>query len=463
MLRSIFRDAVKVTARCRRYSTCWCPLEPIDPSTEITYLTNGVRIATEENCSPLACVSLFVAAGPRYETANCNGITHFIEHMAFKGFKTMPRKTLEETVRRMGAKLTVKTTRELQIFTMLLPAKHATDAIEYLSKIIFELELDEQEIEKECYNLCLEMQDADYSPKATVFDYLHATAFQGTPLAQPVIGPTRNVCRFDKSTLCTFLCEHYTTYRLLLATSGGVSHNGIVEKAMSTFGCLAPFGAWSPDLGGCRFTGSQVIYRNDSMPFAHVAIAVEGPGYASPDYLGMLVMKCMIGSWHKSQGRPSMQPFSTAQGAAALDACVSYKSFYITYRDVGLWGVYFVGDKHKLDEMVTLIQYAWMDMTVTVHAKEVEKAVNIAKKKILRRYEGVMNSCRDVGTQMIYNCTRRPLSVLLTQLDAINFYNVRALGERYIYSRSPAVVAVGPTEALPVYNRIESQMYWLRW
>lgn len=462
MFVSLLRSFTRLTTRCRRYCSCWCPEEPIDPNTRITYLPNGVRVMTEQNNSPLACVSLCIIAGPRYETANCNGLTHFIEHMAYKGFHSMKKSYFEENVYMNGAKMFAKTRRDMQIFSVLIPAERVADGVIYLSKILLELALDVSEMDRERYNMCLEAIDSDNNPKQTVFDYLHATAFQGTSLAQPVIGPLRNLAKFDQSTTAAFMCEHYSTCRLVVATSGGVHNDQVLGAVGGTFGALCPTGVGDADTGPQRFTGSEAVYRDDSMPLCHVTIGFEAPGYNSFHYYTMLVMKYIIGSWHASQGRPENQPFLTALGASSMK-CDSYQSFYIPYKDVGLWGAYFVVDKLHVDDMVFLIQDAWMQMCVMCNSFEIVKARNLAKLEVARQHCGVLNSCRDMGIQMMYACRRHSLPLMLNQVEIVQPFMVKEMGMQCLYNRSPAVAAVGPSECLPEYNRTQAGMYWLRW
>lgn len=434
----------------------------MDPFTQVTMLHNGVRIATEEVESPLACLSLFVTVGSRYETACTNGLSHFIEHLAFKGFRTLNKCGVEESIMCMGGKLTAQTTREMQIFSAILPSEYAPSAVDKLSKIIIDLDLNDCEVEQERFNINSELIDADNDPKQLVFDYLHATAFQGTPLGQRVIGSSSNIERFDACAASNFMCEHYQPYRLILATSGNVTHEKIMQYAEGRFGCIAPQPCCEPEPGPSRFTGSTVVYRDDSMPLCHAAIAFEAPGYCSPSYLTMLVMKYIVGSWDRSQGLGEGNAPMVARAFATDKLCEMYESFYITYRDIGLWGVYFVADKWKLDEVVYHFQFQWMQLCTMVQMSEIERGFNGVRMELARRYDSVVSSSHDIGTQMLYTCGRKSLAEVTSGLDRIKVHNVRELSDKYLYDRCPAVVAVGPTETMPDYVRIRSGQWWLR-
>lgn len=438
------------------------PVDPCDPGTQVSILANGIRIATEYRPEPLASVALVVEAGSRYETAYNNGITHFIEHMAYKGFVSMSRALLEEALLLMGVRMSADTQREMQTFTGVGLAEYAPNVLDVLARIVTDLELDESAIELEKYNVCLEMVDADNDPRAVTFDYLHQTAFQGTPLAQRVIGPSKNVRKFDKCFTSNFLCQHYQPYKLCVVSSGLVDHDAMVAWTDARLGHLMGEAACQSDDGPCRFTGSQIIYRDDSMPFAHVAIAFEAPGYASPEYWSLLVASRIVGDWDRSCGGGYSNGSLLARAAACADLCESFESFYLTYRDIGLWGVYFVAHRMKLEDMLSNVQDQWMKLCVMTQYTDMERGVAGARLALARRGDGAARACRDLGAELLYTCSRRSVRDRWDALARTKVHAVREGCERMLYDRCPAVAAVGPTEGLPEYTRIRASQYWLR-
>ena len=136
-----------------------------------------------------------------------------------------------------------------------------------------------------------------------VFDHLHATAYQGTPLGNTILGPTKNIKSISKSDLQSYIDCHYKTPRIVLAASGGVQHNDLVKLAEKELGKLSnSFDGKTSALSPCRFTGSEVRVRDDSLPLAHIAIAVEGCGWTDQDNVPLMVANTLIGAWDRSQG-----------------------------------------------------------------------------------------------------------------------------------------------------------------
>ncbi|XP_013198094.2 cytochrome b-c1 complex subunit 1, mitochondrial-like [Amyelois transitella] len=454
---------LKFTRSLVRHRSCGraCSPSEVPSNTKLTILPNGIRIATEETRSPLACISLFAEAGSRYEKACNNGIFHFIEHLIYKGFKSMTKSELQDLCFCSGIKFSATTGRELQVFSARCLPECSLIVIDIFSKMLKEPAFFENEIEMERYTLTKELIDADNDPKQVLFDYLHQTAFQGTPLAQRVIGSQRNLKSFDAAYCSMIIKDHYQPYKLAFVSSGCVKHDEMSQQVNTHFGCMQGDPAMQSDEGSCRFTGSEVIFRDDSLPYAHVALAFEAPGYNTTDYWTMLAAACMLGSFDRSQGRSENHAYHLAQ-AGGTGICERYEPFYIPYRDVGLWGVYFVAHKMHLEDMLYNVQKTLMGLCTMSQFSDVQRGVNAAKLLVARSVQGTIDSCHDVGFQIMYRCGRQSLQDSYDCLSSVNHNVLREVCDKYLYDRCPAVAAVGPTENLPEYNRIRAGMYWLR-
>ncbi|CAH4038999.1 unnamed protein product [Pieris brassicae] len=423
-------------------------------------LSNGLRVATERIESPLACVNLFARVGSRNENYDTNGISHFIEHMAFKGFTSMSSEDVACQLNHLEAKVTSVTTREYQVFSAVCPTKSAGDIVALLTKIVTDLQLSDEEMDCERNIILDEMRNLDMNPRNVMFDYLQETAFQGTPLANRVVGPSRNVKKFNRDCALYFIKNHYKPTRLLFAAAGDISLDTIVDAASRHIGssdCVT-----KAEFSPCRFTSSHVRYRDDSMPFAHISLALEAPGYKSLDYLPLLVAKNYMGSWHKSQGGSHRHASDAVRAVATGNLCELLESFYIAHSDVGLWGVYFVVPNMNIENAIYNIQNMWMHLCSTITKNEVERAVNITKLELARRIDGVVNSAFDIGIQMMFKNERTPLTNMYQDLSRIDPKAIKTVAEASIYDKPLVTAAVGPTEELPDYNRLQAGQYWLR-
>lgn len=433
------------------------------PPTNVTTLDNGLRVATEDSGAPTATVGLWIDAGSRYETDSNNGVAHFLEHMAFKGTAKRSQTDLELEVENMGAHLNAYTSREQTVFYAKCLSQDVPKAVEILSDIIQNSKLGEAEIERERGVILREMQEVESNLQEVVFDHLHATAYQGTPLGNTILGPTKNIKSIGKSDLQAYVSSHYQTPRIVLAASGGVKHDDLVQLAGKELNKLSnTFDGKSAELSNCRFTGSEVRVRDDSLPLAHIAIAVEGCGWTDQDNVPLMVANTLIGAWDRSQGGGVNNASNLARASAEDNLCHSFQSFNTCYKDTGLWGIYYVCDPLKCEEMLFNVQSEWMRLCTIVTDAEVNRAKNLLKTNMLLQLDGTTPICEDIGRQMLCYNRRIPLHELERRIDSVTADNVRDVTMKYIYDRCPAIAAVGPVENLPDYNRIRSSMYWLR-
>ncbi|XP_038208026.1 mitochondrial-processing peptidase subunit beta [Zerene cesonia] len=432
------------------------------PPTKLTVLDNGIRVASEDSGSPTATVGLWIDAGSRYETSKNNGVAHFLEHMAFKGTSKRSQTDLELLVENMGAHLNAYTSREQTVFYAKCLANDVPAAIEILADIIQNSSLAEPEIERERGVILREMQDVESNLQEVVFDHLHATAFQGTPLGQTILGPTKNIKKISKADLQQYIKTHYQPTRIVLSGAGGVDHNKLVDLANKHLGSLKNTAMDVPELTPCRYTGSEIRVRDDSMPLAHIAVAVEGAGWTDADNIPLMVANTLIGAWDRSQGGGANNASVLAQASSIENLCHSFQSFNTCYKDTGLWGIYFVSEPMKIEDMLYNIQSEWMKLCTSVTEGEVDRAKNLLKTNMLLQLDGTTPVCEDIGRQILCYNRRIPIHELDARIEAVTVDNIKDVCYKYLYDRCPVVAAVGPTEALPDYNRIRSGMYWLR-
>lgn len=433
------------------------------PATQITTINNGLRVASEDSGAATATVGLWIDAGSRYETEANNGVAHFLEHMAFKGTAKRSQTDLELEVENLGAHLNAYTSREQTVFYAKCLSKDVPKAVEILADIIQNSKLGESEIERERGVILREMQEVESNLQEVVFDHLHATAYQGTPLGQTILGPTKNIKSIGRNDLSDYISTHYKASRIVLSGSGGVDHKELVKLAESNLGGLEnTYDGKPPTVTSCRFTGSEIRVRDDSLPLAHVAIAVEGCGWTDQDNVPLMVANTLIGAWDRSQGGGVNNASTLARHSAESNLCHSFQSFNTCYKDTGLWGIYFVCDPLQCDTMLFNVQTEWMRLCTMITEGEVERAKNLLKTNMLLQLDGTTPICEDIGRQILCYNRRIPLHELEARINSVTVQNIRDVCMKYIYDRCPAVAAVGPVEALPEYGRIRSSMYWLR-
>jgi len=436
------------------------------PDTRVTTLKNGLRVATEDYGLPTATVGIWIDAGSRFESERTNGTAHFLEHMAFKGTKRRTQTDLELEVENMGAHLNAYTSREQTVYYAKAFSKDLPKAVDILSDILQNSTLGEAEIERERGVILREMQEVETNLQEVVFDHLHATAYQGTPLGRTILGPTENIKSITSQDLRDYINTHYKAPRMVLAAAGGVDHDALVKLAEEHFGSLASDSDASSEnvaaLQPCRYTGSEIRVRDDDIRLAHVAVSVEGTSWSDADTIPLMVASTMLGSWDRSMASGGNTGSKLAQMSAQGNLCHSFQAFNTCYADTGLWGVYFVTDRMKIDDFMIALQNEWMRLCTSVTESEVTRAKNLLRTNMLLQLDGSTPICEEMGRQLLVYNRRLPLAELEERIDAVNANVIRNVCMKNVYDRCPAISAVGPVEQLPDYNRTRGRMWWAR-
>eukprot|EP00884_Botryococcus_braunii_P002739 jgi/Botrbrau1/12466/Bobra.0169s0013.1 len=438
------------------------------PETKVTTLGNGLRVASEKiPYLDTTTVGVWIDAGSRYENAANNGTAHFLEHMAFKGTDARDSRNLEVEIENIGAHLNAYTSREMTCYYARVFNKDVPKAIEILSDILQNSRLDQAAIERERDVILKEMQEVEKVPEEVVFDHLHATAFQRSPLGRTILGPAENVRNITRQQLADYIATNYTAKRMVVAAAGGVDHDVLVGLADKAFAKLPTGGPTTAELikeSPGIFTGSEVRIREPDMPTVHFAVAFQGAGVADPDAIALMVLQTMIGSWEKTAGAGANQSSILAQRVAINGLANSYMAFNTNYHDTGLFGVYATADVHApLDDLAWSIMRELSHMVYNVDPLEVIRAKTQLKSSILFSQDGPSGSADDIGRSLLMYGRRIPKAELFARIDAVTPETIKAVADRFIYDQDIAISALGDTQNLPDYNYFRRRTYWLRY
>ncbi|GJD11267.1 Probable mitochondrial-processing peptidase subunit beta [Galdieria sulphuraria] len=438
-----------------KYATALPPNYQFEPElqkqvpTRVSQLDNGLRVATEYAPTGTATLGVWIDAGTRFEPERVNGAAHFLEHLIFKGTTQRTQHQLEVEVEDIGAHLNAYTSREQTAYYARSLKEDVPQVLELLSDILKNSRFDAAAVERERDVILREMEEVNQQAEEVLFDYLHASAYQDTPLGRTILGPEENIRALTREDLMEYVKLHYKPHRMVLSVVGDVEHQPIVELAKKHFGGME----MDPTFSGVNtlvsaspayFTGSDVRIRNDDLPMAHFTIAFETCGWTHPDTVALMVLQSLLGSWDRSSGL-GMNTGIRLGAAVADTSCQSVMSYNTTYTDTGLFGVYAVAEPVELDD----VGYA------VLH--------ELLKTNLLGQLDNTTAEAEEVGRQLLVYGRRIPLLEMFARIDAVDISTLKRVANRYIYDRDPAVAAMGPIFTLPDYNWIRRRTFWNRY
>src|SRR5208282_1983613 len=174
-------------------------------------------------------------AGGRNEASDEHGISHLLEHMAFKGTKRRSARAIAEEIEAVGGVLNAYTSRELTAYYAKVLHEDAPLAVDIIADILQHSVMDEEELVRERAVVLQEIGQAIDTPDDIIFDYFQETAFPGQPLGRPVLGEAKLVERMGREALLGYMARHYGASRMIVAASGKITHARLVELAADAF------------------------------------------------------------------------------------------------------------------------------------------------------------------------------------------------------------------------------------
>mmetsp|Transcript_23314 Transcript_23314/g.45299 ORF Transcript_23314/g.45299 Transcript_23314/m.45299 type:complete len:513 (+) Transcript_23314:86-1624(+) len=442
------------------------------PPTKVTSLPNGMRVATETTPGESVCVGVFIKSGSRYETDESNGSAHFLEHMFFKGSKNKSQGQLELEIENMGCRLNAYTSREQTVYYANVLKEDTNKAVDVLAEMLLNSTFDPSAIEREKTTILQEMEVVERVDEEVVFDNLHYTAYQTSPLGRTILGPEENIKNMTRDHIVNYIQANYVAPRMVVVAAGNVDHDAFVAQVAKAFAATPeqPSGpAVITEQAPAYFTGSDIRVRDDDVPLVYVATAWEALEYDHPDSFATSVMQAMLGSFDSSMPsaiHSSSQMTSVLAGFNERNYPLvqNAMAFNTQYSDTGLLGVYYVTERDNAMEAQWAMMKEFQNLCHNADDNLVEIAKTQLKATMVNQLDsGLSQVCEDIGRQMLNYGRRMSLAETFARIDAVDAPTIRRVATEICNDKCIAVSAKGGTSTLPDYNWLRRHTWSLRY
>ena len=227
---------------------------------------------------------------------------------------------------------------------------------------------------------------------------------------------------------------------MVLVGAGGVDHQELVKLAEKHFSTLPvspnPIPLGRQAHGKSDFVGSEVRVRDDTMDTAHIAIAVEGVSWSSPDYFPMLVMQSIFGNWDRALGSSPLLSSRLSHIVSSNNLANSFMSFSTSYSDTGLWGIYLVTENlMNMDDMAHMTLREWTRMSISPSDIEVERAKSQLKASLLLSLDGTTAIAEDIGRQLVTSGHRMTPKQIEFAVDTVTTEDIKRVAKKYLWDK----------------------------
>jgi predicted Zn-dependent peptidase len=419
---------------------------------EITKLPNGLTVVSDPMKElESAFAGVWVNTGGRNETRPVMGVSHMLEHMAFKGTDTRSARAIAEEIEAVGGYLNAYTSREQTAFHGRVLKADVPLAIDLLSDILIHPTFEQNELERERQVVLQELGQARDTPDDIVFDHLQAAIYPGQPMGWQILGEEDTVSNFTPEHLRDYMASNYRAGSMILIASGAVDHASLVAMAQEKFAGLRP-GVVEAPLPAI-FGGGDVRVTED-LEQAHLTYGFPGVSNTDPDFYVAQAYVTALG------GGMSSRLFQEVREKRGL--CYSVYAFSHSAADSGLVGIYAGTGENEAEEISAVIAGEMASLAMTASEQEVARAKAQLKSGLLMGLERPSSRAEMLAAQLFTFGKLISVAELSEKLDAIDAAAVRRFAERVMATDCPATAAIGPISKFESHARFAQRFNTVR-
>lgn len=405
-------------------------------------LPNGIRVVSEHLTSvPSATLGIWVENGSRFERSHQGGISHFLEHLLFKGTDRRTAAQIAEEIDAVGGVLNAFTGKEYTCYYARVLAEHADLAADVLADLFLHSRFDPDEIERERTVVLQEISQVEDTPDDYIHDLFNLRYWPGHPLSLPVCGNNETVRSFQRQDFVDFLGDRYRPDRLIIAAAGNLPHERLLEWVDKEFASLS--GATSTVDGAMPAEQSGVFAHEKPLEQVHLCLGTLGISQIAEERYAAHLLNTALG------GGMSSRLFQEVRERRGL--AYSVYSFLSSYRDAGYLGVYVGTSPESVREVIDVVlQELRTVVREGLRPAELTRVKNQLKGGMLLGLETSDARMSRLAKNEIFFGRDIPLEEIATSIDATTNEQIVELAGQLIRKESLALAILGDLKGQPV-------------
>jgi predicted Zn-dependent peptidase len=417
-------------------------------SVKVSTLPNGITVVSDDMPHlGTASLGIWVGAGARDEAHDEHGISHLLEHMAFKGTKRRSARRIAEEIEQVGGDINAATSVEQTSYNVRVLGEDVALGVDILADILTEPAFAADELEREKNVIVQEIGAVMDTPDDLVFDHFQERAFPDQAVGRSILGTPQTVRSFNRGQLATYLMRHYRGPRMVVAAAGAVDHDRLVEEAAAR---LASVSGEPPAVQMPAAYAGGIHLAPRELEQVHLLIGIEGCSFKDEEYHAVQVLANVLG------GGMSSRLFQDVREERGL--CYSIYAFHWSYADTGLFGVYAGTDEGDVGELTAAVVDQMLETGDTVTETEVARAKAQMKVGLLAALESSGARADQLARQMLAFGRVIPVEEIVAKVEAVDVAKVRAAARRLVRGARPTLAAIGPGAGLEPAARIVERL-----
>jgi predicted Zn-dependent peptidase len=406
-------------------------------------LPNGLTIVTESMPAVRsACIGIWFKTGSRRESESENGISHFLEHMVFKGTKTRSAEQIARSADSIGGHLDAFTAKELTSFSIKVLDEHLARAFEVLADLVKNPLLRPDHIVKESQVIREEIKMVEDTPDDLVHEIFTQTYWRGHALGRPILGTRETVSSFDRKSLLRYFRRHYAPNNMLVTAAGHLEHSRMVDLIEKQFGDTAA----GPRLkdGPAPVAHARIsLRRKKNLEQVHVVMGTPAYPQTHEKRFAAYILNTLLG------GGISSRLFQNIREKRGLAYAVF--SGLNTFRDVGCLSVYAGTSTASAQKVVNLVSEEFRNLkSAPPNQEELQRAKDYLKGSMLLALESSTSRMSNLARQEIYFGRQFTQDEIGRQVDAVTEDDVLATAREFFNTEQAALTVLGPLNGFSI-------------
>lgn len=406
-------------------------------------LKNGMRVITDTvKSAETVSLGVWVSVGARFETPQIGGISHVLEHMAFKGTTTRSAYQIAEEIEDVGGIMNAYTGKDMTAYYVKVLKADMKLGLNIIADILQNSKMDAVELAKEQGVICQEINMQNDTPDDLVFDYLSETAYPDQPLGRPILGTAEVVKSITSAQLLDYMHTQYTAGRMIISASGAVNHEEFVSLCEEAFGGI-PTHTGAAEAGATYIGGDKRVQKKNEQ--VNLVLGFEGVSYTDSEYYATGILSSIFG------GGMSSRLFQEIREKRGL--VYSIYAFNSPETDTGIFGIYAGTGEKEVAELMPVLCDEILALPGSITEEELARAKNRLKARLLMRLENISTHAEANAIDMIIQ--GRPVSKeeVVAEIEAIDLARLERAARR-IFATKPTLAALGPIEHVMSYEDV---------
>lgn len=404
-----------------------------------TSLSNGLRVVTERIDSVKSIsVGIWVKTGSRNETKEQAGVTHFLEHMLFKGTEKRTAFDIALSMESVGGFLNAFTSSEYTCYYARCVDQEIERALDVLSDMVLNPSFPEEEVEKEKKVVIEEMKMYRDSPDDYLFEEFTTRMFDGHQLGRPILGFEETVSSFTREDLYSYMNDRYRAGNLLVSVAGNVDHDRVLELVNGYFGALPASEVENEDQPMKDMSKDKLLLTK-SIEQTHYLLGRRGMNFNHEDKYLLLLANTVLGGGMSSRLHQNVRE--------KYGYCYSIQTFNQSYSDSGIWGVYVGTDKEYVEHVHELVVAELNKIREElVPEKELKEAKSQLKGKLLLSQENTSNRMMRMAKSELYFGRFVTLDELEENIDKVTAEEILEFSKEFFDQKHFMEAVLSPEE-----------------